>query len=33
MEGIKAEYEKELVQEGLTDVNQQEQKQSKSRGR
>lgn len=33
MEGIKCEYEKELVQEGLTDVNQQEQKQSKSRGR
>lgn len=33
MEGIKAEYEKELVQEGLLDVNQQEQKQSKSRGR
>ena len=33
MEGIKAEYEKELVQEGLTDVNQQEQKQVKGRGR
>ena len=33
MEGIKAEYEKELVQEGLLDVNQQEQKVTKGRGR
>ena len=33
MEGIKAEYEKESVQEGLTDVNQQEQKVTKGRGR
>lgn len=33
MEGIKAEYKKELVQEGLLDVNQQEQKVTAKQGR